>query len=1790
MKRFFILFLIMFSMIANIMGQTWEWKNPLPQGNGINDVHAFDFNNAVAVGSHGTVMQTTDAGVSWSVTNFENYSYIYDVHFYDSNVGYMATGGGDIMVTTDGGNNWTSVTRPSTTNDITGVWALSTTKVVCISYNGGIYKSADNGDTWSFLTNPGSGATYLNKVYFLDALTGFIVGGNGAYDRSEIFKTTDGGNNWTPVSSPVSYELKDIVFVNSTTGFIVGKSGTVLNTTDGGNNWSVYWNSGAAYSEYTSGAIYAHLNTIHFLDESKGVIGGEGYVYYTTDGGANWNQGNYDYDLNTSAFYQNGAGSIIGMGANGVMLLSSDSGASWALPANATYANFRDVSFIGNTGFAVSDDSSDGYIFKSIDGGASWTTVNGSGRYQSVEAITENLIVAANNKSIEVSTDGGASWTSNYTGSGTIYDIVVGDQSVLYGVGYGVVVKSNDGGANWAGLTSPTSNALTKGWFFDGNNGLVVSGSYGNGEVFKTIDGGANWSSITIPVTNLSLNDIKFTSATEGYICGQDKLLWKTTDGGASWTAIDVNIEWSTVIDDFKAIAFADAQNGMLVGYGGFIVGTEDGGDTWNLMDPLPTNQFLNAVAYSDDNIVIAGNGGSVLTYPYSSGSARETVTDIDGNVYDVVAIGDQKWMAENLKVTQLNDGTPISNNEGAAWTTDANPAYCWYNDDISYKDLYGALYNWHTVNTNKLCPEGWHVPTRDEWNVLEAYLDPAGTDDIAGAKMKSTRTEPDSHPRWDSPNEGANNESGFSALPGGFRAVTSGFDYVGSHGRWWTSSELDSDPSKATYRNIYYNLVRLGESSLTKELGFSVRCIQGASTGTTTPTVSTTAVSNITTTSATSGGNITSDGGDAVSVRGVVWSKSENPTVDSNEGITTDGSGIGAFISNLTGLTTGTTYYVRAYATNSAGVGYGNQVSFSTQAETGGTEILMQDGSVSVSTGVFYDTGGADGNYASNSDLIFILNPSESGKKVKLSFTSFHIEPSETCEWDYMNIYDGDNTSAILIGAFCGENSPGEITSTHSSGALTIVFRSDASLEYSGWEADISLVTGIPDGGNITETEPNDEFTQANSLPINGYVTGVLGVDSDINDWYVFTIPNDGQIAFTGISENTLDIVLSLYDSNGTIYIRGCDICGGTGENETLVFENLAAGTYYLKVGRYSSTYGSYTLENVFTPTIIPDGNDAEPNNDKDNALTLDLDASVTGHLGYYGSGSTDINDWYVFTIPNDGQIAFTGISENTLDIVLSLYDSNGTTYIRGCDICGGTGENETLVFENLAAGTYYLNVSRYVTSYGSYTLENEFIPTAIPDGNDVEPNNDKDNALTLDLNGSVTGHLGYYGSSLTDVNDWYMFTVQNEGQITFTGIPESTLDIVLSLYDSNGTTYLGGCDICGGTGENTSLVYENLAAGSYYIKVSRYNTYGSYILENSFAVFGQEEMPVVSTTSATSITTNSAVSGGNVASDGGADVTARGVVWGTSANPNLESNVGFSADGAGTGVFTSNISGLSTETTYYVRAYATNSVGTAYGSQVIFNTSSSIVEEALPLPFDDGFEEGTEGWSAIDFDDDGNTWERNYGDAYEGDYAVNVKWSETENDDWLISPLLEMPALSSSIGLSFYAKSGLSSFLESFDVKVILEDGETIYDIASEQNIPDSYTMYSYDLSNYAGQKIYVAIVCVSVNMFYLYVDEFSVREEEGNSVADSGLGLESVDIYPNPVRDEVFINLLLPDIYILGIDLFNLTRQHLKQYSVSDMEGENRISVAGQKPGVYFLRINTTNGDILKKIIIQ
>jgi uncharacterized protein (TIGR02145 family) len=179
---------------------------------------------------------------------------------------------------------------------------------------------------------------------------------------------------------------------------------------------------------------------------------------------------------------------------------------------------------------------------------------------------------------------------------------------------------------------------------------------------------------------------------------------------------------------------------------------------------------------------------------PYSTGS----VTDIGGNVYQTIKIGDQWWMMENLKVTHYRNGDPIPHvTDGGTWKGLSTGAYCNYGNDPGNVETYGRLYNWYAVDDSRsIAPEGWHVPTDEEWKQLEMYLgmSQGQADDTGwrgtneGGKLKETGTT-----HWQSPNTGATNESGFSALPGGYRGYDGYFYTMGFTANFWSSTELYS-------------------------------------------------------------------------------------------------------------------------------------------------------------------------------------------------------------------------------------------------------------------------------------------------------------------------------------------------------------------------------------------------------------------------------------------------------------------------------------------------------------------------------------------------------------------------------------------------------------------------------------------------------------------------------------------------------------------------------------------------------------------------------------------------------------------------------------------------------------------------------------------------------------------------------------------------------------------------------------------------------------------------------------
>jgi len=274
-----------------------------------------------------------------------------------------------------------------------------------------------------------------------------------------------------------------------------------------------------------------------------------------------------------------------------------------------------------------------------------------------------------------------------------------------------------------------------------------------------------------------------------------------TSDGGES---VDFRgVCWSTgstpTIEDYRTL---DGE-----GEGSFI----------SYITGLSTNTHYYARAYATNG---AGTGcGSIISF--TTTDSMGTVTDINGNDYRTVKIGDQWWLAENLKATKYRNGEAIPNvTDGNAWKGLTTGAHCCYNNDMNNVATYGCLYNWYAVNDSRnIAPEGWHVPTDAEWQTLVDYL---GGNLAASGKMKEVGTT-----HWISPNTNATNVSGFSGLPGGYRCTTGdGFGFMCYAAYFWSSMECPN-PSYAWYRYLDYLQPEVYRLFTDRHFGFSIRCVK---------------------------------------------------------------------------------------------------------------------------------------------------------------------------------------------------------------------------------------------------------------------------------------------------------------------------------------------------------------------------------------------------------------------------------------------------------------------------------------------------------------------------------------------------------------------------------------------------------------------------------------------------------------------------------------------------------------------------------------------------------------------------------------------------------------------------------------------------------------------------------------------------------------------------------------------------------------------------------------------------
>ncbi len=973
---------------------------------------------------------------------------------------------------------------------------------------------------------------------------------------------------------------------------------------------------------------------------------------------------------------------------------------------------------------------------------------------------------------------------------------------------------------------------------------------------------------------------------------------------------------------------------------------------------------------------------------------------DGDGNYYPVVTIGSQIWMAQNLKTSKYRNEEPVgtSSTLNKDLLNEVEPKYEWlYNGNEEYEHDYGRLYTWHTItDARNIAPDGWHIPSDAEWTQLSNFLG----SEVAGDKLRSK-----SLVYWNEPNNTATNETGFSAKAGGTRLPNGIFSSMNDYGYWWTNSEgaFESSATSWLMTHDWSNVAR--NNNINKKYGLSVRCVLNDTAAASLPIISTAAITGITTSSAISGGNITETGGAAIIARGVCWSSSPNPTIADSK--TNEGTTAGVFESTITGLTYGSTYYVKAYVTVAAGTAYGNELTFNTNSievstnnigsinsysASAGGSITQYGGSEITSRGVCWSTsqnptinddktidGTGAGDFASTITGISVNNTyyvrayaiNESGttygNQVTFNTNLPALTTTEATEISVSGAISGGNisnaggTEIISRGVCWSTNENPTIENNHSSSGT------------GAGEYTVSI-TGLSIG---------------NTYYVRAYATNSIGVAYGNQVTFSNDIPTLTTTSISDITETSASSGGEITNSGGTAVIsRG--ICWSTspsptiGDNKTTngsgtgTFSTSMTGltkseTYYVRsyaTNSIGTAYGnqlSFKAEILeFTTTELTSISDKEAYS----GVTIITGGGyniLSKGVCWSSSQNPTLEDSY--TLDGAGSVSVSTkisglIPSSTYYVRAYVTNTQGTFY--GNQLSFVTLPPQSLIIGNYEWMKFNLNVS--VFRNGDTIPEAKTAEEWIAAGNNQSPawcyyNDDP-------LNGAVYGKLyNWYavndsrglapdGWNIPTNNDWSTL-VTAVGGSTYAGrnLKEAGTAHWSANYGTNSSGFTalpGGWRITDGTFVTlttqgnwwSSSVYGSDWAYYFYLTSTTVKSYQAYKVRNfgmSVRCLRLMTTPTISTLPVTDIYATYASSGGSISSDGGSDVIARGVCWSTYPNPTIDDSK--TTNGDNVGAFTSSMTGLTEETTYYVRAYATNSMGTAYGNEIMFATARPVL-----------------------------------------------------------------------------------------------------------------------------------------------------------------------------------------------------------------------------------------------------
>lgn len=847
------------------------------------------------------------------------------------------------------------------------------------------------------------------------------------------------------------------------------------------------------------------------------------------------------------------------------------------------------------------------------------------------------------------------------------------------------------------------------------------------------------------------------------------------------------------------------------------------------------------------------------------------------------------------------SDGGNAVNVRGICWSTSLNP----------------TIANQHTTNGNGL---GSFIGNITNLSVGTTYYVRAyATNSIGTGYGNQVSFTTCSYPTITT--NSVSNIGDSTAICGG-TVVSDGNCTVTGRGVCWSTSQNPTIANSHTedgsgIGSYISNITNLIPGTTYYIRAYAISCV-GVAYGTqvsfttlTKPTVSTSAISSITDNSATSGGTVMADGGTPVTVRGICWSTSPNPTTADAQSIS--GNGLGSFSCFISGLERGSTYYVRAFASNSVGTSYGQQMSFITHDVP--SISTSSANSITANSAVCGGTVTSDGN--------------ESIIARGVCWSTLHnptINDSHTSDGtgigsfisNISNLTDGTTYYVRAYATnFIGTSYGNEISFTT---PTFPTISTTAASNISNLSATAGGVITSDGGAAVTargvcwSTSQNPMIYDNRTVDgagIGTFTSSLTGLSGLTTYFFrAYATNSVGTVYGNQMMLTTFDYPIVL-TSNVTDITEITAICGGTVTSD--------GGSVITERGVCWSTAPQPTIANNKTTDGAGNGNYASQLTSLTGGTTYYVRAYATNQIG------TSYGSEYAFTtltLPTVTTATISNVTDASAISGGSVISDGGTNVIsRG--VCWSLSQNPTIAdqrsmngsgtgdfvstLSNLDAGTTY-----YVRAYATNSVGTAY-------GMQI--------ALTT---------LDVPTLSTTFVNNITDTSAVCGGNITFDGgVPVTARGV---CWNTTPNPTLANSHTIDGTG--TGNFVSNLTAlargTTYYVRSYATNSVGTAY--GNQLTFTTPTLPVVATSAVTDITNFSASCGGNVTSDGGLTVTARGVCWSTSANPTTADNL--TLDGTGTGSFTSTISGLTDTTTYHIRAYATNSVGTAYGVERVITT----------------------------------------------------------------------------------------------------------------------------------------------------------------------------------------------------------------------------------------------------------